>query len=151
MAEWILPENARLPRNIQGSFTYRKIYGMGQTALLHFWRKAFWGFFRPEKSDGFGRGLNLRTWVPKASTLPLDHRSRAQGQWKLCPEKNLVLGFGFRNDRTNKGRLEKRILGRTRRGIKWKVSDCTMSKRKRLLVNDCEHHRPIFTATEFFF
>ena len=28
---------------------------MGQTTLLPFWRKACWGFFRPEKSDGFGR------------------------------------------------------------------------------------------------
>jgi hypothetical protein len=32
--------------------------------------------FSPEKSDGFGRVLNPPTWVPKASTLPLDHRSR---------------------------------------------------------------------------
>jgi hypothetical protein len=31
-------------------------------------------FFRPEKSDGFGAGLNLVGL--KASTLPLDHRSR---------------------------------------------------------------------------
>jgi hypothetical protein len=33
-------------------------------------------FFRPEKSDGFGEGLNQRTWVLKASTLPVEHRSR---------------------------------------------------------------------------
>ena len=32
-----------------------KIYDMGQTALLPFRRKVCWGFFRPEKSDGFGR------------------------------------------------------------------------------------------------
>jgi len=45
------------------------------------------GFTSPPKEDvlrinsplKIGRlrpGLNLRTWVPKASTLPLDHRSR---------------------------------------------------------------------------
>jgi hypothetical protein len=28
---------------------------MGPPALLALWRKAYWGFFRPEKSDGFGR------------------------------------------------------------------------------------------------
>ena len=49
------------------------ICDMGQTALLPLRRKACWGFLRPEKSDGFGP----RTWVPKASTLPLDHRSRS--------------------------------------------------------------------------
>ena len=32
--------------------------------------------FRPEKSDGFGRVWTHRTWVLKASTLPVDHRSR---------------------------------------------------------------------------
>ena len=44
---------------------------MGQAASVPLRRKACWGFFCPEKSDG----LNSRTWVPKASTLPLDHRS----------------------------------------------------------------------------
>ena len=33
-------------------------------------------FFCPEKSNGFGRVWTRETWVPKASTLPLDHRSR---------------------------------------------------------------------------
>ena len=47
---------------------------MGPTALLPLRRKACWGSFHSEKSDGFG--LNPRTWVPKASTLPLDHRGR---------------------------------------------------------------------------
>ena len=49
---------------------------MRQTALIPFRRKACWGFFHPKKSDGFGRVLNPRIWVPKASTLPLDHRRR---------------------------------------------------------------------------
>ena len=49
---------------------------MGQTALLPFRRKAYWEFFSPWKIRRFRPGLNPRTWVPKASTLPLDHRSR---------------------------------------------------------------------------
>jgi hypothetical protein len=33
-------------------------------------------FFSPLKIRRFRPGLNPQTWVPKASTLPLDHRSR---------------------------------------------------------------------------
>ena len=33
-------------------------------------------FFRPEKFRRLRPGLNPRIWVSKASTLPLDHRSR---------------------------------------------------------------------------
>ena len=51
-----------------GIFYIPYIYDKGQTALLPFRRKACWGFF--------ALGLKPRTWVPKASTLPLDHRSR---------------------------------------------------------------------------
>ena len=53
---WILPENARLPRNIQGSFTCRK--SSTWYRRLHFpseGRRAE-DFFRPEKFNGFGRG-----------------------------------------------------------------------------------------------
>jgi len=39
-------------------------------------RRAEDSLFALEKSDGFGRVWTCRTWVPKASTLPLDHRSR---------------------------------------------------------------------------
>ena len=35
--------------------------------------------FSPWKIRRFRPGLNPRTWVPKASTLPLDHRSRYIG------------------------------------------------------------------------
>ena len=48
---------------------------MGPTALLPLRRKAYWEFFRPEKSWWLRPGLNLQTWVLKGSTLPLDHRS----------------------------------------------------------------------------
>jgi hypothetical protein len=40
---------------ITGFFNMPQICDMGQTALLPFWRKARWGFFRSKKSDGFGR------------------------------------------------------------------------------------------------
>ena len=36
-------------------FYMPKIYDMGQTALLTFQRRRAEDFFRPEKSDGFGR------------------------------------------------------------------------------------------------
>ena len=72
---WILPENARLPRNSQGSFTCRKSTTWDRR--LYFsseGRRA--EDFSPWKIRRLRSGLNPRTWVPKASTLPLDHRSR---------------------------------------------------------------------------
>ena len=71
---WILPDNARLPRNIQGSFTCRKSTTWDKRFYFPSeWRRAedFFVLKNPTTSD-----LNSRTWVPKASTLPLDHRSR---------------------------------------------------------------------------
>ena len=59
-----------------GFFYKLQICDMGQTALLPFRRKACSGFFSPWKIRRLRPGLNPRTWVPKASTLPLDHRSR---------------------------------------------------------------------------
>ena len=53
-----------------------QIYDMGPTALLPLRRKACWGFFTL-KIRRLRPGLNPRTWVLKASTLPLDHRSRS--------------------------------------------------------------------------
>ena len=66
---WILPENARLPRNIQGSFTCRKSTTWDKRLCTD-------NVFLPVKIRRLRSGLNPRTWVPKASTLPLDHRSR---------------------------------------------------------------------------
>jgi hypothetical protein len=57
-------------------FYMPQICDMGQTALLPLRRKACWGFFSPLKIRRLRPGLKPRTWVPKASTLPLDHRSR---------------------------------------------------------------------------
>jgi hypothetical protein len=45
---------------------------MGPTASLPLRRKACWGFFRRLRP-----GVNPQTWVPKASTVPLDHWSRS--------------------------------------------------------------------------
>jgi hypothetical protein len=56
-----------------GIFYMPQIYDMGPKALLTLRRKSCWGFFRPKKSDGFGR---VWTWVLKASAQSLDHRSR---------------------------------------------------------------------------
>jgi hypothetical protein len=50
--------------SLLGSFTDRKArHGTG-------------GFTSSPKEGVLRPGLNPRTWVPKASTLPLDHRSR---------------------------------------------------------------------------
>ena len=72
---WILPENARLPRNIQGSFTCsksttwdRRLYFPSEGGVVR--------IFSPWKIQRLRSSLDPRTWVPKASTLPLDHRSR---------------------------------------------------------------------------
>ena len=66
----ILPENARLPCNIQGSFTCCK-----STT----WDKRLYFTSEGRRAEDFfalkNPGLNPRSWVPKANTLPLDHRS----------------------------------------------------------------------------
>ena len=73
----ILSENARLPHNIQESFTCCKSTTWDKQ--LYFpseGRRAedFFALKNPTASAGF----EPVTWVPKASTLPLDHRSRTQ-------------------------------------------------------------------------
>ena len=61
---WILPENARLPRNIQGSFTCRK-----STT----WDKRLYFSSEERCAEDF---FALKNPTASASTLPLDHRSR---------------------------------------------------------------------------
>jgi hypothetical protein len=65
----------RLPRHL-GIFYTPQIYDMGPMALLPLRRWACWGIFSPLKIRRLQLGLNPRTWVLKASTLPLDNRSR---------------------------------------------------------------------------
>ena len=60
-----------------GFFYMQQICDMRPIILLPFRRKACWGFFyRPLKIRRLRSGLNPRTWVSEASTLPLHHRSR---------------------------------------------------------------------------
>ena len=67
---WILPENARLPSNNHGSFTCRKSTTWDKRP--YFPKEGVVKiFFRPEKSDGFGRVWSRELGVPKASTLYL--------------------------------------------------------------------------------
>ena len=47
--------------------------------------------FSPWKIQRLRSGLNQRTWVPKASTLPLDHRSRLRHLHIIPPQKKLRL------------------------------------------------------------
>ena len=75
----------RLPRYILGIFYMPQIYDMGRTALLPLRRKAC-----PLKIRRLRPGLNPQTWVPKASMLPLDHRSiipkySRHFSWTACP------------------------------------------------------------------
>ena len=58
-----------------GFFYMPQISDMGHTALVPLRRKACWGLFSPWKIRRLRTGLNRRTWVPNASTVPLDHRS----------------------------------------------------------------------------
>ena len=73
---WILPENARLPRNIQGSFTYPKSTTWDRWLYFPSKGRHAEDFFSPWKVQWLWSGLNSRTWVPKASTLLLDNQSR---------------------------------------------------------------------------
>ena len=52
---WILPENARLPRNIQGSFICRKSTTWDKRLYFPSEGRRAEDFFRPEKSVAFGR------------------------------------------------------------------------------------------------
>jgi hypothetical protein len=75
-----------------GIFHVPRLYDMGMMGLLPLQREACWGFFRPEKSWWLWPGLNLRTWILKGSTLPLDHWSHYvslldYGQWIFQAER----------------------------------------------------------------
>ena len=76
---WILPENARLPRNIQGPFTCRKSTTWNKRLYFPSEGRCAEDFFALKTP-----GLNPRTWVPKASTLPVDHRSRVPPDLRRC-------------------------------------------------------------------
>ena len=50
--------------------------------------------FSPLKIRRLRRGLDPRTWVPKASTLPVDHRSHNRNKF-LCVRITLPQGTGL--------------------------------------------------------
>jgi hypothetical protein len=71
MVRWVCRNDVFL-RHL-GIFYMPQICDIGQTALLPFRRKAYWGFFSPEKSDGFGREacmLITKLPPPKIFTIP---------------------------------------------------------------------------------
>ena len=70
--------NARLPRSIQGSFTCRK-----PTT----WDRRLYFPSEGRRAEDFFALKNPRTWVPKASTLPLDHRSHYGNSFRNIGEK----------------------------------------------------------------
>src|SRR5215510_2723362 len=72
----------RVPRHILGSFTCRKATTWDQRLYFPSEGKRTEDFFA-RKIRRLRPGLNPRTWVPKASTLPPDHRSRSNGQITL--------------------------------------------------------------------
>jgi hypothetical protein len=59
-----------------GIFYMPQIYDMGQTALYP--KEDVLRIFSSWKTRRLRPGLNPRTWVLKASTQPLDHRSRVK-------------------------------------------------------------------------
>jgi hypothetical protein len=85
-----------------GIFYMLQICDMGQTALLPLRRKACWGVFCSEKIRLLRPGSNPRTLVAKASTLPLDQRSRYVMRW---------IHFKFRCSILISGKIIKEIPG----------------------------------------
>jgi hypothetical protein len=61
-----------------GIYYMPQIYDMGPMALLLPLKEGMLRIFLPLKIRQLWPGLNPRTWVLKASMLPLDHRSRVQ-------------------------------------------------------------------------
>jgi hypothetical protein len=89
--------NSSLARNVPTNFVFfhvileifymPQICDRGQMALLPLRRKACWGFFWPLKIRRPRPYLNPRTWLPKASTLPLDHPNKKEN---VSPHFNLI-------------------------------------------------------------
>ena len=80
--------NARLPRSIQESFTCVNLRH-GTDGFTSPPKEGVLRIFSPWKIRRLRLGLNPRTWVAKASTLPLDHRSR-----KLSASESAIKTWG---------------------------------------------------------
>jgi hypothetical protein len=70
----ILPK-FRLPRKFR-DVLHAAILRHGTDGFTSSLKEGVLRNFSPQKIRRLRPGLNPRTWVPKASTLPLDHRSR---------------------------------------------------------------------------
>jgi hypothetical protein len=77
MVEKFLPKMAT-STSLLGSFTCRKARH-GTDGFTSSPKDGVLKIFSARKVRRLRPGLNPRTWVPKASTLPLDHRSRLRG------------------------------------------------------------------------
>jgi hypothetical protein len=72
-----IPSTIRLPRNCK-DLLHAANLRHGTDGFTSPPKEGVLRIFSPLKIRRLRPGLNPRTWVPKASTLPLDHRSR----WK---------------------------------------------------------------------
>jgi hypothetical protein len=104
---------------------------MGPTALLPLRRKACWGFFLALKIRRLWPGANLRTWVPKVSTLPLDHRSRTAkeilgltgGNYSATWENYIITSFMICTPRCIQGDSNVSIHGKN---VLFKYKKCSI-------------------------
>jgi hypothetical protein len=71
-------------------FYMPQICDMGQTALLPHPKESVLRIFSPLKIRQLQSGLNSRTWVPEASTLPLDHRSLIRNVYSSSCKVTLI-------------------------------------------------------------
>ena len=76
--------NARLPRNIQECLHVVNLRH-GTDGFTSPPKEGVLRIFSPWKIRRLRPVLNPRTWVPKASTLPLDHRSRCKHFLEFVP------------------------------------------------------------------
>jgi hypothetical protein len=70
-----IPSTIRLPRNSRDLLHAANLQH-GTDGFTSPPKEGVLRIFSPLKIRRLRLGLNARTWVPKASTLPLDHRSR---------------------------------------------------------------------------
>jgi hypothetical protein len=89
MAGQILPNKYDL-QVIVGFFNLPQSCNRGQMALLPLLRKACWGFFLPEKSNGFSWVWTRNLGFQRPACSPLDHWSRFLICWYCCTPRGLL-------------------------------------------------------------
>jgi hypothetical protein len=78
-----IPSTIRLPRNC-GDLLHAANLRHGTDGFTSPPKEGGLRIFLPLKIRRLWPGLNPQTWVPKASTLPLDHRSRSINRKISC-------------------------------------------------------------------